>query len=63
MANQLFASASWTGTTVHGGLTARNKDLTLPFDVDDDRHSDLVVSADVPKQLRKALESGLPQNL
>ena len=60
MANQLFTSASWAGTTVHGGTFTRNKDLTLPFDVDDDRHNDLVVGADVPKRLKKALESGLP---
>ena len=40
---------------------AHNKDLTLPFDVDDDRHNDLVVGADVPKQLKKAIEGGLPR--
>lgn len=59
MSQQLFARTGWAGKAVATN-SGRIGNLALPFDLDDEAHDDLVIKADVPKALRKAIEGGLP---
>ena len=59
MSQQLFARTGWVGKAVAAPSGAVGS-LALPFDLDDEAHDDLVIKADVPKKLKKALDSGLP---
>ena len=59
MSQQLFARTGWAGKAV-AAPSGEVGSLSLPFDLDDEAHDDLVIKADVPKKLKKALNSGLP---
>ena len=60
MSRQLFARTSWAGGAAPSTVGAPLS-LQLPFDLDDAGADDLIVKADVPKALRKALKADMPK--
>ena len=57
---KLFASTSWAGSAAPP-TTGGHLSLQLPFDLDDAGQDDLIVKADAPKALRKALSADMPK--
>ena len=57
---KLFASTSWSGSAAPP-TTGGHLSLQLPFDLDDAGQDDLIVKADAPKALRKALSADMPK--
>ena len=60
MSRQLFTRTSWAGNAAPPTVGAQLS-LQLPFDLDEAGADDLVVKADVPKALRKALKADMPK--
>ena len=60
MSQQLFARTGWAGKAV-ASPSGEVGSLSLPFDLDDEAHDDLVIKADVPKKLKKALNQRMGQ--
>ena len=57
---KLFTATSWAGSAAPPS-SGGHLSLQLPFDLDDAGHDDLIVKADVPKALRKALKAEMPK--
>ena len=60
MSRQLFARTSWAGSAAPPTVGAQLS-LQMSFDLDNHGADDLIVKADVPKALRKALKADMPK--